>query len=301
MNMHKYNTRSSSQGYQPQGYQPQGYQQASPHVSDMSRDIDHRISEMTPTLDHMYNSLLAGLTAQSPFEKSILTYLGFLHSQVKEFKIEQCKLREEMIVRNRNVTESVDNLTLSVVKTEQYARRDTVTVVGLAKPDGESTDDLAKKVAEALSNSGETVVPDDFSAIHRNSKDNRTVRGKVIPPTVTARFSRISKKDNVLRGYRNFDTSANKPREVKVYQSLTPHYTDLRLSIYKFLNSEPSDSENNILGSICNRGLKPKWVTYQSPTSGFAVKLASGEYFNGIHVLSDFEKAIANKFPNCRA
>ena len=289
---HRYNTRSTPNGYQPQGYQPPPAQ-----VSG----IDQRISELSPTLDHMYNTLLAGLTPQSEFEKAIFAYLGLLHSQVKEIKIEQCKLREEMIVRNRNVNESVDNLMLSVVKTEQYARRDTVTVVGLAKPETESNEDLATKVAEALSNSGETVVPDDFSAVHRNSRDNKTVRGKVVPPTVTVRFSRISKKDNVIRGYRNYDSAANKPRDVKLYQSLTPHYSDLRLTIYKFLNSEPSDTENNLIGTICNRGLKPKWVTYQSPTSGFAVKLASGEYFNGIHVWSDFERAIANKFPNCRA
>ena len=277
---------------------PQGYQPAS--SQDRARDIDRRISDTTPTLDHMYNTLLAGLEPKSEFERAVCTYLGLLHSQVKEIKIEQSKLREEIAVRSRNVMETVDDMKLSVVKTEQYARRDTVTIVGLSKPENESEKDLSKKVAEALSNSGETVVPDDFSAIHRNSKDNRHVRGKVIPPSITVRFSRISKKDTVLRGYRNFDPVAKKPRDVKVYQSLTPHYSDLRVSIYKFLNSDPSSPEGNA-GKVCNvAGLKPKWVTYQSPTSGFAVKLASGEYFNNIHVWGDFESAIMSKFPNCR-
>ena len=289
-----HNTRSHSYSHDS----PQGYQPAYPQ--DRTRDIDRRISDMTPTLDHMYNTLLAGLDPKSDLEKAVHTYLGLLHSQVKEIKIEQGKLREEIAVRSRNVMETVDEMKLSVVKTEQYGRRDTVTIVGLTKPDNESEKDLSKKVAEALSNSGETVVPDDFSAIHRNSKNNRHVRGKVIPPSITVRFSRISKKDNVLRSYRNFDPVAKKPRDVKVYQSLTQHYSDLRVSIYKFLNSDPSSPESSANGKICNvAGLKPKWVTYQSPTSGFAIKLASGEYFNNVHVWGDFESAIMSKFPNC--
>ncbi|KAL5254792.1 hypothetical protein ACHWQZ_G014286 [Mnemiopsis leidyi] len=289
-----YNTRSHSYSDDLQGYQPA-------YPQERTRDIDRRISDMTPTLDHMYNTLLAGLEPKSDFEKAVHTYLGLLHSQVKEIKIEQGKLREEIAVRSRNVMETVDEMKLSVVKTEQYGRRDTVTIVGLSKPDNETEKDLSKKVAEALSNSGETVVPDDFSAIHRNSKDNRHVRGKVIPPSITVRFSRISKKDNVLRSYRNFDPVAKKPRDVKVYQSLTKHYSDLRISIYKFLNPDPSSPESSADGKICNvDGLKPKWVTYQSPTSGFAVKLASGEYFNNVHVWGDFESAIMSRFPNCR-
>ncbi|KAL5254798.1 hypothetical protein ACHWQZ_G014289 [Mnemiopsis leidyi] len=170
-----YNTRSHSYSDDLQGYQPA-------YPQERTRDIDRRISDMTPTLDHMYNTLLAGLEPKSDFEKAVHTYLGLLHSQVKEIKIEQGKLREEIAVRSRNVMETVDEMKLSVVKTEQYGRRDTVTIVGLSKPDNETEKDLSKKVAEALSNSGETVVPDDFSAIHRNSKDNRHVRGSTHRP-----------------------------------------------------------------------------------------------------------------------
>ena len=68
--------------------------------------------------------------------------------------------------------------------------------------------------------------------------------------------------------------------------------------MYEFLNSKPDDDKD--FGDIVNMNHKPKWVTYQSPSSGFAVKLESGDYFNGIHMWGDFVKAIWSKFPSCR-
>ena len=50
---------------------------------------------------------------------------------------------------------------------------------------------------------------------------------------------------------------------------------------------------------IKNVNLKVKWITYQSPTAGFAVKLDDGTYFSGIHMWYDFVKLIRNKFPVC--
>ena len=262
-------------------------------------DQSQRISSLTPTLDLLYDKFKTGPQPSSDFEKSMFDFMGVLYCQVKELKNEHAQLREEMLVRNRNVVESVDDLHLSVVKTEQYSRRDTITVVGLDKPESETEATLSQKVAQTLSVSGVDVSPTDFSAIHRNSRDNRIIRGKTIPPSVTVRFSKINKKDSVIRNYRNFDQAASAPRQVKVYQSLTQHYADLRSGIFKFLKSDEND-ESYVSGPIRNVGLKPKWVTYQSPTSGFAVKLASGEYFNGIHVWQDFVRQIINKFPDCR-
>lgn len=260
--------------------------------------LDRSIGSVTSMLDRL-GKTLEDLPAVTEFEKGVKDYLGYMHSQVTEIKLEQSRLRDEMLVRSHQVRDSVSELTLNVAKTEQYTRRDTVTVVGLLKPEGtESQDVLCSKVANVLSQSGETVVVDDLSAVHRNSRDNKVIRGKTVPPSITVRFCRINKKDNVLRGYRNFDVAQNKPRDVKLYQSLTPHYSDLRKSMYEFLNSKPTD--NKSFGCIMNVDLKPKWVTYQSPTSGFAVKLSSGEYFNGIHSWDDFAKHILNKFPNCR-
>ena len=258
-----------------------------------------RLSSLTPTLDHLYDKFQNGPKPASDFEKSLFDFMGVLYCQIKELRNDHATLRDEMLVRNRMVTDSVDDLHLSVVKTEQYSRRDTITVVGLDKPDTETEASLSQKVAQTLSDSGVNVAPEDFSAIHRNSRDSRVIKGRTVPPSVTVRFSKINKKDSVLRSYRNYNQAASAPRPVKIYQSLTQHYADLRSGIFKFLKSDEND-EYYIDGPIRNVGLKPKWVTYQSPTSGFAVKLASGEYFNGIHVWQDFVKHIMTKFPDCR-
>ena len=95
----------------------------------------------------------------------------------------------------------------------------------------------------------------------------------------------VNKKDSVLRGYRNFDTAAMKPRDVKVYQSLSHHYSELRSSIVKFFNPQ-SDSTQDF--GIARMDKLLKWVTYQSPSAGFVMKLKSDEYFKGIHVWEDF-------------
>ena len=255
-------------------------------ATSQSPTLANRIGSVTSMLDRLAKTL-DDLPAVTEFEKGVKDYLGYLHAQVTEIKVEQSKLREEMLIRNHQMRDSVADLTVSVAKTEQYSRKDTVTVDGLPMPEGaESQADLCSKVAGILLGSGETVSVQDLSAVHRNSNDNKVIRGKTIPPSITVRFCRINKKDNVLRGYRNYDSARNRPRDVKVYQSLSPHYAELRKSMYDFLNCKPS--ENQSFGRIKNVDLKPKWVTYQSPTSGFAVKLASGEYFNGIHSLGDF-------------
>ena len=258
-----------------------------------------RLESITPTLDHLYEKFQNGPKPASDFEKSVSDFMAVLYCQIKELRNDHARLRDEMLVRNKMVSDSVDDLHLSVVKTEQYSRRDTITVVGLDKPDTETEASLSQKVAETLCDSGVNVVPEDFSAIHRNSRDNRIIKGRTVPPSVTVRFSKINKKDSVLRSYRNYNQAASAPRKVKIYQSLTQHYADLRSGIFKFLKSDEND-EFYTDGPIRNVGLKPKWVTYQSPTSGFAVKLASGEYFNGIHVWQDFVKHMMTKFPDCR-
>ena len=258
--------------------------------------VDNRITSLTATFDSL-NNMLNNLKPQSEFERGVVAYLDLLASQVREIKGQQVGLREEMLFRNRNMAESVDDLTLSVVKTEQYSRRDTVTVVGLPMPENENEADLCKKVAETMSVSGHQVVPADLSAVHRNSKSNKVIKGKTVPPSVTVRFSRINQKDNVLRGYRNYDVSQGKRRDTRVYQSLTSHYSALRSCMYEFFNNKNDLNANS--NEIKNVNLKVKWITYQSPTAGFAVKLDDGTYFSGIHMWYDFVKLIRNKFPDC--
>ena len=85
-------------------------------------------------------------------------FMAVLYCQIKELRNDHARFRDEMLVRNKMVSDSVDDLHLSVVKTEQYSRRDTITVVGLEKPDTETKAGLSQKVEETLSDSGVNVV-----------------------------------------------------------------------------------------------------------------------------------------------
>ena len=153
-------------------------------------------------------------------------------------------------------------------------------MTGLPKATGETPDSLKRKVAETLALSGETVAVNDFTAVHRNGNlEKTTSEGKKIPPSVTVKFHSISKKDSVLRNYKNFDNIKKVPRPTKVFQSLSPHYASLRRSIVKFFNVDNASH---------NLGKQLKWVTYQSPTAGLVVKLKSDEYLRDIHVIDDF-------------
>ncbi len=174
----KTRTANQSTSQHPEDVSNQSQQQ---QYNERLLSASDSLSGVTATLDTM-KQMLDGLTAETDFERGILTYLALLHSQVCEARTEHARLREEqarmrdeMLVRNRNVRESVEDLSLNVLKTEQYSRRDTVTVVGLIKPEGAEThSELTKKVADVLSASGETVTVDDLSVAHRNSKNSRT-------------------------------------------------------------------------------------------------------------------------------
>jgi hypothetical protein len=85
-------------------------------------------------------------------------------------------------------------------------------VTGLQK----ETEETEETLAETLSVSGETVTAKDFTAVHRNGQEPRTTSGKNIPPSVTVKFHNISKKDKVLRNYKNYDFTNKKARTVDV-------------------------------------------------------------------------------------
>ena len=74
---------------------------------------------------------------------------------------------------------------------------------------------------------------------------------------------------------------------------MSPHYTELRKNIIEFFRSDTQDPEL--------KKYKLKWVTYQSPTAGLAVKLQSGEYFRGVHVWDDFLREFTYKVVAPRA
>lgn len=290
--MHEHYTRTSSRMPAP-GYQPPARHAAPSSVSPGPFDqLQDRFTAATSTLDAIIPMIdVLKQNASSEFERGVVNCMSLLTAQVRELKLDQMKLRDEVVFQDRAQRKVVDHVFLTAVKTEQYSRRDTVTVVGVAMPESESQDDLSGKVASAFSSCGEVVTPADLSAVHRNFNRNRTDNksGKTIPPSITVRFCRINKKDNIMKRYRNFDHENKRPREVKVYQSLSKHYSDVRTSIVDFFQTESCDVVAKY--GLDNCGGKLKWCTYQSPTSGFAVKLdVNGKdvYFNGVHIWADF-------------
>ncbi len=204
----------------------------------------------------------------------------------------QNRIIDESRYNNRAYNDAFENLNTQCMKNEQYTRRDTVTVVGLDMPNGEAQADLSAKVAEHLSNSGESVAHSDFSVVHRNAANSKEVRGKVVPPSVTVRFLNISKKDRVLRSYSNFDQAKKQVRPVRVYQSLCKRYADVCMKIVNFFKLKADDDNMGIL----NCGLTLKWCTYSSPSAGFALKLSDGQYFTGVHTFRDFAKLFISKY-----
>ena len=146
-------TRSSSRNL------PSGYQ------SSIDQPLqEFRPSECTNTLDEIKN-MLNGIKVQTEFEKSMKTVVSLLIGQIKDWRLDTIKKEQENLFRHEKLSDTMDDMTLSVVKSEQYTRRDVVTVVGLPLADGpESQTDLSTKVAQALSQSGEDVKPADFSA-----------------------------------------------------------------------------------------------------------------------------------------
>ncbi len=269
-----------------------GYQSS----ADQRPNTTPLLSDVASTLDEI-KGMVDGLNATTEFEKSVKSVVALLVSQVKELKITHYKFEQSMLFRNKQVSEHMDELALSVVKSEQYTRRDAVTVVGVDMPTNETETDLTKKVVQALAKSGETVTASDLSVVHRNSKDNREVKGKKIPPSITVKFSKVSKKDSVLKNYKNFDSAAKKSRDVKIYQSLSGHYSSVRRYMLDFFNAGKDDRK---FGPIFNPGIKVKWVTYCSPTTGLAFKLDSGAYFKGVHMWHEFLDIMFDNFPDCR-
>jgi translation initiation factor 1 (eIF-1/SUI1) len=240
--------------------------------------MDQSLQAATEIIDAL-TPLIDALKPSSDFEIGVVNINRLIVSHLKALEVKYHDLKQLSHRSLGAMDSSMTELTTAVVKSEQYNRRDTVTVLGMPQLDDEDHDKLAKKVATQLSCSGETVTPGDFSAIHRNGKPKKTTAGKIIPPSITVKFSRVSKKDTILRGYKNFDHTKKKPRDVKVFQSLSPHYAALRRKIVGFFDT--SNSAGNY-----NKELK--WVTYQSPTAGLVVKLNSDEYMRDIHIWDDF-------------
>ena len=197
-----------------------------------------------------------------------------------EFMLSKCIGSLFNIVEN--LTKSLQETQLMAANAEQYSRRDTVTVAGIPLKTPVNDEDIGAIAATELSRSGISVSKEDFTAVHRNSAENKEIqKGQktiTVPPSVTVKFKNINQKDKVLRAYKNYDKANNKPRPVRVYQSLSPYYTNLKKEI----------------NTVCNaKKLSISWIHYRSPTCGLAIKMKdSNTVHTKIHCIEHFREKL---------
>ena len=223
-------------------------------------------------------TMLGTVPATTPFEKNMVNVVNLLIAQHQDLRTEFKSFQE----RTGFMALHMQDVELSVIKTEQYSRRDCITVTGIPHAKEETTKELGPKVASALSKSGVAVKLGDLSAFHRNGKEGREIKlreggTKKVPPTVTVKFQSINQKDDVVKNYKNFDQSKKKPAEIQVYHSISPHYANMRRAISSFFRDSPEAAGKTL-----------KWVRYLSPSAGLAVKLKSDEFMTKIHTMNDF-------------
>ena len=75
-----------------------------------------------------------------------------------------------------SLTKSLQESTLMAANAEQYTRRDTVTVAGIPLRSSVNDEDIGVMAATELSRSGISVSKDDFTAVHRNSAENKEIK-----------------------------------------------------------------------------------------------------------------------------
>lgn len=184
---------------------------------------------------------------------------------VEPLSTEVKSLRTDLDSVNNGVTHNF----VAISRVEQYSRRGTITVVGHPqKPNEDIVADMC-----ALLNVDEV----DLEAAHRNGSKPITFTRKdnsvgTKPPSITVRFRNLTKKDQILRSYKNYINGKAKP--VRVYQSLTQTYKELKSSI--------SDYCSKVQVELA-------WIHWRSASAGLVVKVkSSGKLINRIFCYEDF-------------
>ena len=149
------------------------------------------------------------------------------------------------------------------------------------KKETETYDTLSSTVADELTSSGIKVTSNDFSACHRNGKNDKTATIKrkqvKVPPTVTVRFYNANKKDQVLNKYKNHVNG--KPKPVRVVQSLNHHCQTLKTNI----------------SNLCReKDVEIAWIHWRSASSGLCVKFDNQTILSKIHSMADFNRQFSN-------
>ena len=231
-------------------------------------------------------SMLSALPTESPVERAIISAVNYLAEAHVKLLSEYKTLKNKVAGLSEQAGDSV----IASNQALQYTRRDTLVVTGIPFTSGEDPEKLKGDLATQLSSSGVTVTDNDFSAYHRNGNKliekeiaNKTGDGTrkiIIPPSVTVRFRNSNLKDRVIRGYKNFDSENKRPKKIRVFQSTTPYYSNLKKDISNFFRDD-----DTIKREI-------RWIHWRSPSCGMAVKCKDGSYFQGIHCMEDLLEQI---------
>ena len=157
-------------------------------------------------------------------------------------------LQQHQATRYHALVMNMQEVKRSSVQTEQYSRRDCLTVTGLSKTDTETITELGPKVVSTLNKSSVNVKLDYLSAFHRNQQQDKTVTlrdgtSKKIPPSITVKLKSVNQKDDIERNLKNYDYSTKKPANVQIFHSLSPHYAGLRKKILEYYKSGDAGSK----------------------------------------------------------
>ena len=239
-------------------------------------------------MEAILNGKLATLQSLGPRLDSLVTVdpvLIEIKSILNTVITQLIEVKTDLVISSTAQHESF----IRTAKTEQYSRRNTCVVVGLKVDASESSNThskLADNVCKTLSSvSGTTVKPTDLSAVHRNGSGKsrsqpgaRNTRSNTTPPSITVCFYNSNLKDKIMQNYSNFDSSANKPRDVRLYQSLTKYYSDLKTKISGEVESK--------LGKN-----KVRWIHWRSQSAGLVVKLKDSNQtvIKSIFCIDDFK------------
>ena len=254
-------------------------------VVQSMKQFDTLLKSKLETLKSV-KATVQSVTSDDPTLNLLKSAVLTLVAQVTEMKSDLVKLQDDC---NRTRS-TISVIGVSTAKTEQYSRRNTIVIAGQPVDKSEADGKLGKlpeNVCKQIrSVAGVDVKPEDFSAIHRNSyvaknkpsQPGSTDKPKV--PSITVAFYNSNLKDDVLQKYSNYDTRVNKPRPVKVYQSLSKHYTTLK----------------NQISDHCREVLKAdvSWIHWRSQSAGLCLKFKSGVKYTKIFSFEDFLGQVAN-------
>lgn len=166
---------------------------------------------------------------------------------------------------NSRLTDHVSRLQEDQIRTEQYSRKDVMTITGLEYHDTETSTELYSAILGMFNRlTSCNFTNKDFVAIHRNGnlfKGNR-------PPTVTVKFIRFSDKDL-------FFTKTTRTKCNEICKHVKFHHNMCK----------PLIDEQKRMGEH----LEVKYVTYRGANRHFTVCMNDGNFLNKIRNYNDLQ------------